>query len=843
ILMSEQQKILADLTATIKHQIHLMEQSLGKRHQLMDALKHAANFLNELRTSLLTPKQYYELYILVYDALESLATHLRSLHPHHHLSDLYELVQYAGNLVPRLYLMLTVGTVYMALDDAPKAEVMRDMLEMCRGVQHPIRGLFLRYYLMQRTKGLIDQADSADAILFIITNFIEMNKLWVRLQHQGHSSQRSLRTLERQQLQILVGSNLVRLSQLEGVDVEVYKEQILPAVMEQIVQCRDVLAQEYLVDVIIQIFPDQWHLATMDYFLDRVLELNEGVGYYKFWVGMVDRLEDLIKNPAEEDLAKDPVKAESSTGSFSSDLFLSLFNHYTQLSLTTSLSPTESSKILSSLCKLCIAMYPANYGFVDQILQTALEIEANAADDEWLALLLTPVVNYTDILTLLHLKNFNALLGQQNEKLQRRIIGEILDKLLATSKTGLSTGISDVGDVLGICEYFKIVVSNNFGPNKVSGVDVTAKALGKAPEVSLLHEKFAKIFHLFHAPNPLDTLKIYKAIDRSLCSVDSAATMPPPQQRAVNASIKLQIYPTLIQQTLSLTRRFRAVPANEATLVDIFKLVGTLLSELLSVSDSNVYPEMCLKLYLSGALIANHLAYKFKLARSDGAVDTLCEISYDFFVQSFLIYEEYISDSRTQYQCLVMIISKLTRLLILTETFKASYETLITKTTLYGSKLLKKTDQCRAVYLASHLWWGTLPEEADETLAVNDGKRVLECLQRSLRVADSVFSTSTSFNAANLVSLELFVEILNQCLYYFIHGNESINVRYINGLVELIQTNLTNLENELEAGSADAEEAATTAFAATTRHFKRTLTYIEGQKEIDERFQMLNTRV
>lgn len=31
----------------------------------------------------------------------------------HHLSDLYELVQYAGNIVPRLYLMITVGSVYM----------------------------------------------------------------------------------------------------------------------------------------------------------------------------------------------------------------------------------------------------------------------------------------------------------------------------------------------------------------------------------------------------------------------------------------------------------------------------------------------------------------------------------------------------------------------------------------------------------------------------------------------------------------------------------------------------------------------------------------------------------
>ena len=29
------------------------------------------------------------------------------------VSDLYELVQYAGNIIPRLYLLITVGTVYI----------------------------------------------------------------------------------------------------------------------------------------------------------------------------------------------------------------------------------------------------------------------------------------------------------------------------------------------------------------------------------------------------------------------------------------------------------------------------------------------------------------------------------------------------------------------------------------------------------------------------------------------------------------------------------------------------------------------------------------------------------
>lgn len=80
-----------------------------------------------------------------------------------------------------------------------------------------------------------------------------MNKLWVRLQHQGHSRDREKRELERRELRILVGTNLVRLSQLEGVDLNMYQRTILPSILQQVVSCKDVIAQEYLMEVVIQV--------------------------------------------------------------------------------------------------------------------------------------------------------------------------------------------------------------------------------------------------------------------------------------------------------------------------------------------------------------------------------------------------------------------------------------------------------------------------------------------------------------------------------------------------------------------------------------------------------------
>lgn len=212
-----------------------------------------STLVSELRTPSLGPKQYYELYMAVFDALRHLSVYLKENHPVNHLADLYELVQYAGNIIPRLYLMITVGTVYMSVEDAPVKEIMKDMMEMSRGVQHPIRGLFLRYYLSGQARDHLPtgsgdgpEGNMQDSISFVLTNFVEMNKLWVRLQHQGPSREREKRMQERRELELLVGSNIVRLSQL--VDLEGYKTGILQALLEQVVQCRDILAQEYLLE-------------------------------------------------------------------------------------------------------------------------------------------------------------------------------------------------------------------------------------------------------------------------------------------------------------------------------------------------------------------------------------------------------------------------------------------------------------------------------------------------------------------------------------------------------------------------------------------------------------------
>ena len=68
------------------------------------------------------------------------------------------------------------------------------------------------------------------------------------MQSQGKVKKKKKREKERQQLKLLVGTNLVRLSHLDGVTKEGYTKTVLPKVLEEVVNCKDPIAQFYLMD-------------------------------------------------------------------------------------------------------------------------------------------------------------------------------------------------------------------------------------------------------------------------------------------------------------------------------------------------------------------------------------------------------------------------------------------------------------------------------------------------------------------------------------------------------------------------------------------------------------------
>ncbi|MDR3547270.1 MAG: hypothetical protein P4M11_03150 [Candidatus Pacebacteria bacterium] len=93
--------------------------------------------------------------IQIYNELEDLEEHFFEQKKRgRKMLSLYDSVQQADGLLQRLYLMITAGTVYIKTGEGVAKDVLRDLLEMARAVQQPLRGLFLRYFLLKKAKDL-----------------------------------------------------------------------------------------------------------------------------------------------------------------------------------------------------------------------------------------------------------------------------------------------------------------------------------------------------------------------------------------------------------------------------------------------------------------------------------------------------------------------------------------------------------------------------------------------------------------------------------------------------------------------------------------------------------------
>lgn len=99
----EQERILAESKLAIKKHAFAMRKSIEDEDNLREALRFSSAMLSELRTSLLSPQKYYELYMLVFDQLVNLEGYFGDQRSEGQTyTELYELVQHAGNVLPRL---------------------------------------------------------------------------------------------------------------------------------------------------------------------------------------------------------------------------------------------------------------------------------------------------------------------------------------------------------------------------------------------------------------------------------------------------------------------------------------------------------------------------------------------------------------------------------------------------------------------------------------------------------------------------------------------------------------------------------------------------------------------
>merc|ERR1712223_1614117 len=742
--------------------------------------------LSELRTSLLSPKSYYQLYMGICDELRHLEQFLLDeFRKGRKVADLYGLVQYAGNIVPRMYLLITVGLVYIQTNEFSRRDILRDLVEMCRGVQHPLRSLFLRNYLLQCTRNILPdaveeviQSDPSQLILdgtiedsidFILLNFSEMNKLWVRVQHQGHSREREKRERERLELRILVGTNLVRLSHLDNVDLEIYKQNVLPGVLEQVVSCRDAIAQEYLMECIIQVFPDEMHLATLNNFLTSCGQLHPLVNVKNIIISLIDRLAQFAQR-------------EDGSGGIPRDIQLfDIFSKEIAAIITgkKDMPPEDIVSLQVSLINMAHKCYPDRVDYVDTVLDVTKKLFDNVNIEtieyctpvgrELEKLLLIPINNFNDMITVLGLPHFAPLLNMYDFEGRRAMAVYVANNVIENDT--LITTAEQTEIILGLLA--PLIQDQEDGP--------TPDKWDDPDEVVEEQNLMGKIIHMLEADNDPDQQYQILSTARKHFGLGGPSRID-------------STLPPIVMFAYKLAQEFYTIKDRddkwEKKVAKIFQFCHTTLMALVKAEMS----ELPLRLFLQGALVLATIDFEDQET-----------VAYEYMSQAFSLYEDEISDSRAQLAAITLMIGTLEQMKCFSE---ENHDPLRTQCALAASKLLKKPDQCRGVQVCSHLFWSG-KTKTNNGQELRDMKRVLDCLKKGVKIASQCMDSGTK--------AQLYVELLNKYIFFAEKGHTGVTEEIIQELIKRIREELPNIEAD------EAEQV--------NKHFDNTIAHIKVRQE------------
>lgn len=750
---ADQRKLLDESMKRVRNLSFSMKREMDS-DLLHSAFDHTIEMLCELKSNVLTPKNYYELQLHVIDQLRHVEEYFISLHrAGKPIVEFYERIQSCTHIIPRLYLLCCIGGVCIESMEAPAKDILKDLVEMVKGVQHPLRGLFLRSYLTQISKNRLPDVNSPyeglggsikDAYKFLLQNFVETNRLWVRLQSQGAVINRKKRSKDREDLRVLVGANLLRLSQLEGFDVNEYKVNILSKILDEVIACKDTLAQTYLMDCIIHVFPDDFHIATLEMFLQTCTALKEKVNVRAI-------LETLMKRFTHHFSNNGHIPPTVQAFKLFNDCISSIIEERAAMSLA------ETLKLQSSLSKFALRCFPTRSDYITHSLETCNLLiensgvisESSEGDacvfgqifSEIEALLLDPLE--TLALRVLEIGAYRKMMSRLPWDSWREVAFKLVHSAVKNKYV-----LSDVGRV----EVFFTAVAPLLQDQKSESAHIedNCKELSISAKFRDEQQIVARCVHLIKSDDTDTLLRIYSTMKNFFTNGGTQRilfTMPPLVFGALDL-VRLVIFREACAADNPPTDE---VP--QFTTRKIFHFIIDIISAIAASGN----PEMALKLFLMAAISADEcVRIAFALENISISTSPLRAIAYEFFKEALILYETDITDSKAQVRALKAIVGTL---LVCSNFSLEDYENLSTKLCQYANKLLKKNDQCQMVALCSHLFWppsinvlGGCNRFFNEPKMYN---RSLECIKRAINIIKEN------------PSIVVFVDILDRCVFSF----------------------------------------------------------------------------
>jgi vacuolar protein sorting-associated protein 35 len=746
---------------------------------LIESFKHFNILLLELKKEFDSPKEYYELYIEVYDVLTILLNYLTANHLKlFHLTDIYELIQYSNNLVPRLYLLITCGVAMLDFDTFPQTEILKDMIEMLNGVQHPIKGMFLRYYLLQRCKFIFNDekrvATNEFKIDFLIANFIEMNKLWIRLQYQGQLREKSSKLKERKEVELLIGYNLVQLTEVLELEehtlaLKLYRENTLPRILKQVISCRDIISQEYLLDILFQIFPESYHcdLTCIDLYLGSFLKLTPKTNISKSVVTLIEQI------LSQADQNKEENNKNTLDGGILFDKFLKFLKYLNEerpdlpfkdfivilsplISLVLKLIDSESLKLRLDCLDAVFSFInfkKKDYAITDEINFLLKRVFFSIKDD----IELDSTLPYS---LLVECPNVNEFLLNSGSDFIRYEMLDMIIKYRIQDKSQIP--LKDLSRLLKHFETNSYTIMSK--PElifKVFYMLVDSKVLISSHFEQYITDQFES---LQYCKNWVMNLKIKYAKADQKGKIDFLTN-------------------GLVSQYWRLLKKI--ITAKTSKQKNFFeKFDKTLLKQIFKNLGGLIFEVNHKKRMASSLVLSVDLAVQLNLHN----------VAFDF-LESILNEINQFSDINDRYNVLLLLIEFLQkdRQYFIKNSLEEKLEQICVKVTVKSFEINDIFFKSNLLLTCTHLWWTS---DIDENNALkynngNNGKRIHEIMNKLIQ------QTTSNSLVTNYQLCFVLIQLLNKAIYYFIYGEiEYFTIQYLNNIVKLLKNNLKFLERE-----------------------------------------------
>ena len=782
-----------------------------EKNNLRQCLKETYSMLNELRTSYLTPKNYYHLFTAVFDEMQLVINFFQEeITRGRKVRDVYDSVQQAINLIPRMYLMIAAGALVMENEPKSSGEIIFDLLGMVKGVQNPIRGLFVRYFLLKIIKDKLPDKDNVylkeggnfdDTLKFIIQNMDEMNRLWIRLSTDVLGSEKILRDKERNELKILVGESINRLSSLDGLTLELYEKDVLPKLIQIILESNDPLSQQYLMECIIHAFSDSYNIKCIELILDTTSRLTPGVDIKGLFINLMEKLAKFITDNSGEDISEEDKKLIQNA----QNVYPILLQYFDRLQKETIMlgENMDVIKLLDlniSFMKFSIKCKDTDVlGNINHILTSTLNCLrqtrklTNEGIKKLCKLLQVPLesefsffdmTDFDGLMTFLDYNTRKNLGLKMIESLYRGNSKEKLDTLEKMQKL-LSLIRPLISDQEGFEEDDYTLESDQ---NEVSKMIFSVNS--ENPEV--IYEIYGELKNVFvegGVKRRKITLPSLANCIISFCHKISLAYDA--KNNVVSEEVKKNAYAMESINSIDISKI-----DNDETFYKLMLNIFKLLNETISiVAEDN--PENAFKLYLASASQVNSIL-------SDR--NNFEEACASFMNAAMNIYQEGKYDQNIKYNLLSQTVGYLLSFTILGH---ENVENVIKVLAESGAKMMKRGDQFNSMLNIAEIYFSVL----------KDGNKVNEFIGKARKYAD--------FAMTNPQNVVLFVELLNKFLYFVEKGDEVISIKHeqIDDIIELISNHIQTIKNEVSVDSS--------FLPAIEKYFENTLDIIRKRKTAD----------